>query len=197
MTLKIIAGERRGAILATPKGLETRPTLGRVRGSLFMILMPWLEDARVLDVFAGSGALALESLSRGASHATLIESARPALDAIQANLAKLHFQDRARVITRDALACLPEAAPAGKEPYDIIFLDPPYNEGICHKALERLARHGRAWLAPGGIIAAQHGRDDTVNETYGDFHRIRHKDYGETKISFYQFPVEEEQGTAE
>lgn len=188
MTLRIIAGTRRGTFLATPPGLATRPTLGRVRGSLFNILLASLPGARVLDCFAGCGALGFEALSRGALHATLIEEARPALASIATNLAKLKWQECVRVIPRDALGCLREAAPPGGEPFDIIFLDPPYGLDFCHKALKLLGERTPAWLASGGVIAVQHGREDQVRESYGPLLQLRLKDYGETRIAFYGSP---------
>lgn len=186
MTLRIIAGQRRGAILATPKGEATRPTLGRVRESLFMILNPWLPDARVLDGFAGSGALALEALSRGAAEAVLVEQARPALDAIRANIAKLRWEDRARIIARDALACLGDANPPGGAAFDLILLDPPYGQELCHKAMEKLGARAEAWLAQEGLVVAQHGKHDAMQAAYGPLALSRRKEYGETVVSFYQ-----------
>lgn len=186
MTLKIIAGQRRGTILATPKGEATRPTLGRVRESLFMILNPWLPDARVLDCFAGSGALAFEALSRGAAHAVLVEQARPALDAIRANIAKLRWEDRARVVARDAMACLGDSNPPGGEAFNVILLDPPYGQGLCDQAMKKLGARAEAWLAGEGLIVAQHGRQDAMQEAYGPLTLTRRKEYGETVVSFYQ-----------
>jgi len=185
MSLRIIAGERRGAALATPKGLQTRPTLGRVRGSLFMILMPELPGARVLDCFAGCGALGLEALSRGAAYAVFIEHSRPALEALRANIEKLRWAGRTRIVAREALAWLTQAAPAA-EPFDLILLDPPYGRDLCHRAMQRLADRQALWLHPHGVVVAQHGRDDPLQDQYGSLHALRNEAYGETRIAFYR-----------
>jgi len=186
MSLRIIAGERRGAALATPKGLGTRPTLGRVRESLFMILMAQLPGARVLDCFAGSGALGLEALSRGAAFAVFIEQARPALEALRANIEKLHWAERTRIVAGDALCWLKQAPAPADPPFDLILLDPPYGRDLCHRAMERLAERQGAWLDPRGVVVAQHGRGDPLKEEYGSLRAFRSQAYSETQIAFFR-----------
>lgn len=120
--MRVIAGDARGRRLVTPRGDRTRPTADRVREALFSSLQPRLPGARVLDLFAGSGALAIEALSRGADHATLVERARPALEAIRTNLDTAGVADRATVVA----ARLPGALDRVAGPFDLVFLDPPY-----------------------------------------------------------------------
>lgn len=120
--MRVIAGSAGGRRLVTPRGDRTRPTADRVRESLFSSLAPRLPGARVLDLFAGSGALAVEALSRGAAHAVLVERARPALDAIRANLATADVADRATVVAAD----LPGALDRVAGPFDLVLADPPY-----------------------------------------------------------------------
>lgn len=134
VTLRIIAGTRRGAHLATPEGLDTRPLRDRVRESLFNIVRDRMGGARVLDAFAGSGAVGLEAISRGAAHATFIEPSVPAADAIRRNIAKLRFEGAARLVRGEvpgALATL--AAPAGG--FSDLFLMPPYHSGLAWACL--------------------------------------------------------------
>jgi 16S rRNA (guanine966-N2)-methyltransferase len=142
--VRIIAGQYRGRRIGTPPGTDTRPTSDRVRESLFSILGP-LHGARVLDLFAGSGALGLESLSRGAAAATFVERAPAALKAIRANLTAL--QAEASVHDRDVLAFVRDASRAGG-PYDLVFLDPPYRDaaglGPALDLVPLLADGGRA-----------------------------------------------------
>ena len=121
--VRIIAGEHRGRILKAPKGLGTRPMLDRVREALFSSLGSRVEDARVLDLFAGTGSLGLESLSRGAASARLVESDRTALTALRANVATLRLEERAEIVAGDALDAL--AWGEGLR-YDLVFFDPPY-----------------------------------------------------------------------
>jgi len=185
MTTRIIAGERRGALLRTPEGPETRPTLGRIRASLFMILMPRLEGACVLDAFAGSGALGLEALSRGAAHVTFLERSTPALEALRANIAKFQWQDRTRVLEGDALKHWLKPAPPAPAPFDLVLLDPPYGQGLCDRALEQIAARPN-WLAPDAWVVAQADKHDALSERYGMLHRFRETLYSRTRVAFYR-----------
>ena len=155
--MRIIAGAWRGRSLIAPPGTETRPTADRVRQALFDMLMhaPWggrslIEDATVLDVFAGTGALGLEALSRGAASAAFVERSRPALTALRANIEACGAKDRCEVLAIDALL-----SPAG-ERADIVFLDPPYGQELVPRALARLRSAGR--VRPGSLIVAESGR---------------------------------------
>lgn len=162
---RIIAGALRGRVLATPEGLATRPSSARVRQALFDILAhaPWAKDGSgqaiagrtVLDVFAGSGALGLEALSRGAARASFIESDRAACQAIRRNIEACRAGDRAVLIAADALA-----PPRAAMPHDLVLLDPPYGMGLVPCALDALAEAG--WIAPGALIAAEFGRTDPI-----------------------------------
>jgi 16S rRNA (guanine966-N2)-methyltransferase len=155
--MRIIAGAWRGRVLSAPSGTATRPTSDRVRQALFDMLMhaPWggraaVEGAPVLDAFAGSGALGLEALSRGAAHATFMDTDRAAITAIARNVAMLAAA--ADVRAADALAPPPAAAPCA-----LVFLDPPYGDGLVPRAAEALARAG--WIGPGTLVAAETERD--------------------------------------
>jgi 16S rRNA (guanine966-N2)-methyltransferase len=153
--LRVIAGRHRGRRLAAPAGETTRPTAERVRQALFDSLWhaPWggravLEGARVLDAFAGTGALGLEALSRGAAHATFLEADRAALAAIRANIAALHEEDATRVIPGDATK-----PPRAAAPCSLVFLDPPYGKDLVPRALAALGAGG--WIAPGALVVAE------------------------------------------
>ena len=157
--MRIVAGAWRGRTLIAPPGTDTRPTADRVRQALFDILMhaPWagrslIEGASVLDVFAGTGALGLEALSRGAGRATFVEHARPALAALRANIAACRAEERCTVLPVDALA-----VPKG-ESADIVFLDPPYGQDLVARTLVRLRAAGR--LTGESLIVAETGRDE-------------------------------------
>jgi 16S rRNA (guanine966-N2)-methyltransferase len=156
----IIGGAWRGRKLMVPSGMVTRPTAARVRQALFDMLRhaPWagrdlLHDAIVLDVFAGSGALGLEALSRGAARVSFIERDRAAAVAISANLKTFQADDRGRLFPADA------TDPPPGLPHDLILLDPPYGQGLVPRALDALAAKG--WIAPGAVIAAELGHDET------------------------------------
>jgi 16S rRNA (guanine966-N2)-methyltransferase len=161
--MRIVAGAWRGRALIAPVGQTTRPTADRVRQALFDMLLhaPWggrdvLENACVLDAFAGTGAFGLEALSRGAAHATFIEHDRGALAALRGNVAACRAADRAVVLAVDVLA-----APAGA-PCGLVFLDPPYGHDLVPRAVHRLYAMG--WIAPGALVVAETGRDEAVPE---------------------------------
>ena len=156
---KLIAGAWRGRRLAAPVGLETRPTGLRARQAAFDILLhaPWggaafLRQARVLDVFAGTGAYGLEALSRGAAAVVFFERSAVALAALRQNIASCRAETVTRVIAGDVLA-----APAGAA-HELVFLDPPYGQDYVPRALAALGARG--WLAPGAVVLAELGPGD-------------------------------------
>jgi 16S rRNA (guanine966-N2)-methyltransferase len=155
--LRIVAGRHRGRRLATPAGQAVRPTSGRAREALFNILAHGrfgaggedaLESGQVLDAFAGSGALGLEALSRGAARAVFMERDRAALDALRANVRTLGEVARCRVLEADALH-----PPPAREPCTLAFLDPPYGQGLAAPALQALANAG--WFALGAVVTVE------------------------------------------
>ena len=159
--VRIIAGARKGRVLATPGGGATRPTADRVRQALFDVLAhaPWggaalLEGAHVLDAFAGTGALGLEAMSRGAAHAIFFETDRHALAALRTNVHACGWAEQCQIYPRDVTS--PPAARA--TPASLLFLDPPYHKGLPATALAALTAKG--WLAPNAIAVIETGRDE-------------------------------------
>jgi len=156
--VRVIAGTWRGRKLGAPAGRETRPTADRTRETLFSMLASRLgsfDALRVADLYAGSGALGLEALSRGAAHATFVENDRAAIKAIEANVASLGASGRAAIRAASA-AALPRG-----ESFDLIFADPPYAAGSGNAVTETVAKAG--WLAEGGWMAVETYRGDAVN----------------------------------
>lgn len=156
--MRIIAGAWRGRTIEAPPGAATRPTGDRVRETLFSMLASRLgsfEELRVADLFAGSGALGLEALSRGAASATFVESDAAAVAAVRRNAEKLGATGRARVIAGSALA-LPRS-----EPFDLVFADPPYARGSGSAAVHAILHGG--WLAPGGWLSVETSRGEAVD----------------------------------
>lgn len=148
--MRIIAGSRKGARIAAPPGRTTRPTPDRVREAAFNLIGP-LEGARVLDLYAGSGAMGLEALSRGAALVVFVESDRVAVDTIKRNLEKLDLVGAA-VVRGDAPARVAADARGGSR-YDLVLIDPPYR--MLTDALDRLALHLPAILAPDGLVVIE------------------------------------------
>lgn len=152
--MRVIGGTDRGRRLGAPRGLKTRPTADRVRVALFDILGPAVAGARVLDLFAGTGAVGIEALSRGAARAVFVERDRAALRVLRRNLAALRLsREHARVVAGDALAALPGLA-ASEQPFDLVFLDPPYTGDLAPRTLAALA--GSPLLRHGTRVVVQH-----------------------------------------
>jgi 16S rRNA (guanine966-N2)-methyltransferase len=147
--VRIIAGERKGHTIHAPKGLATRPTSDRVRENVFNIVAPWIEEARVLDLYAGSGAMGLEALSRGAKSALFIEAELDAVRAIENNLDRLRLTG-ATVLRRDVISGLAQEATAGRK-YDLVLADPPYEM----TAYDALARYLPRVLADDGLLVLE------------------------------------------
>lgn len=133
--MRVIAGSARRIQLVTPKGLNTRPTTDRIKETLFNMLQRDLADARFLDLFSGSGGIGIEAVSRGAKEAVLVENEKNALEAIGENIRRTHLDEACKVMAMDYLGALKVLAARG-EPFDLIFMDPPYDLGLEKKALE-------------------------------------------------------------
>lgn len=181
--MRVIAGDARGQRLKAPKGSSVRPTADRVKESLFNILRSELAGARVLDLFAGTGSLAIEALSRGATEALLVDSSAISAKLIRDNLRRLGLTRSARVIMAPVRRALNSIASQGR-PFDIIFLDPPYGEELLPQTIEIIARE--KLLGPSGVIVAEHSTRDALQERYGPLERVDQRRYGDTRLSFYR-----------
>lgn len=185
--MRIVSGQYRGKAIVAPPGDATRPTSDRARQAVFNILehaawAPELNGARVIDMFAGSGALGLEALSRGAGFCLFVETDDAARGAIRENIDAMHLFGVTRVHRRDATDLGPRPASAGT-PFDIAFLDPPYAKGLGEKAVAELRAHG--WLAPGAILMFERGRGE-VDPVLEGFEQIDARDYGAARVLFYK-----------
>ncbi|HEU5180916.1 MAG TPA: 16S rRNA (guanine(966)-N(2))-methyltransferase RsmD [Candidatus Polarisedimenticolia bacterium] len=180
--LRIIGGERRGFPLASPRDSELRPTSNRVREALFDILGPAIVGGRVLDLFAGTGAVGLEALSRGAAACLFIESAPIAAALIRTNLKSCRFEDRGELRS----GSLPEALDVleHRPDFDFVFLDPPYGGGdLGFAVLERLGS-GKL-VAPEGRVAFEHRKSHEIPSEFGRLRHRRTARYGDSEISFF------------
>ncbi|MEL7603293.1 MAG: 16S rRNA (guanine(966)-N(2))-methyltransferase RsmD [Bacillota bacterium] len=178
--MRIIAGTAKGREILTPKGRNTRPTLGRVKESLFGILQFSLDGARVLDLYAGSGSLGLEALSRGAAFAVFNDMDRGCCELISKNIDSLGFTGQASVMQMDALSAI--ARLAGGQAFDIAFLDPPYRMG-AQQAIEELFRAGL--VAPGGRVIVEHAWEDAPHTLGEQMICADVRKYGDTGLSFF------------
>ncbi len=190
--MRIVAGKHRGRRLAAGADEAVRPTADRARQGLFNMLAHGLgaaavaiEGAVVLDVFAGSGALGLESLSRGAAHAIFVENDRTAVALIRTNANALGEQTRTTVLARDALSLGP---PPAVGPAAIAFFDPPYRKGLAAPALAAAAASG--WIADSAIVVLECATDETVEAPAG-FVLIKERRYGAARIAIFVFRARE------
>jgi 16S rRNA (guanine(966)-N(2))-methyltransferase RsmD len=177
--LRIIGGSARGRRLQTAAGQATRPTSDRVRQSLFDLLGQRCDGLRVLDLYAGSGALALEALSRGAASAELVEQDAKAAGAIEANLASLGYGGRARLHREEVSRALPRLAKGGLR-FDLIFSDPPYALLAAQATLDAIALHGL--LSPGGRIVLERGRREPAPREPEGLSLQTEREYGEAVV---------------
>ena len=183
--MRIVGGKFKGRSLAAPAGQATRPTADRVREALFNILAHGIEgfaldDARVMDLFAGTGALGLEALSRGARFCQFVDESAEARGLIRRNADALGLVGQCKIWRRDASKLGP-CAP--QTPFDLVFADPPYGKGLGEKALASLVEGG--WLAPGAIVVLEEAEKAAVGDVAG-LALLDQRAYGDTQVRFYR-----------
>lgn len=180
--MRIIAGESKNKKLKSRKGIDTRPTLGSVKESLFSIISPYIQDCIFLDLFSGTGNIALEALSRGAKRAVMIEQEQEALKIIIENINALGYENKSRAYKNDVLRAVEILGRKG-EKFDIIFMDPPYKQDLCKKTLKSIEKSDI--LNEGGLIICEHHIfEDLEDELYG-FRKADQRKYGKKTITFY------------
>ncbi|SHE75878.1 16S rRNA (guanine966-N2)-methyltransferase [Kaistia soli DSM 19436] len=183
--MRIVGGEWRGRTLAAPKSQAIRPTSDRLRESLFNVLAHGYDDkvagARVLDLFAGTGALGLEAMSRGAAYALFVDEGVEARGLIRQNIEMLGLTGRTRLFRRDAT----KLGPAGTvAPFNLVFADPPYDRGLGEPALA--AAVSGDWLAPGALIVLEEAADVVIGTVDG-LELVERREAGDTQLLFFQF----------
>lgn len=176
--MRVITGTARGKKLVTAEGKEVRPTPERVKEALFSIIQFHIEGRRVLDLFAGSGQLGIEALSRGAREAVFVDASRKSIGLVTANLKNCGLEENAKVKCMDYGSFLIKE----NEPFDLAFLDPPYRTGILQEALPKTAGH----MARGGVIVCENPSDEDMPSGAGDFVRVRSYRYGKVILTLYE-----------
>ena len=180
-TMRVIAGESKGRRLAGPKTIKIRPALDAVREAIFNILGN-IRDTSVLDLFAGTGSVGIEALSRGAQKAIFIDHLQSAVFLIRKNLALCHFENRAEVHKKGVSKALPLLSRRGLR-FDLIFVDPPYDQDLVGPTLDQISRE--KILAHEGWIVVEHSPRESINEIEG-LCRLQSRQYGQTYITFLQ-----------
>ena len=193
--MRIVSGKFRGSALQTPEGPTTRPTSDRARQAVFNILehaafAPELEGARVLDLFAGSGALGLEALSRAAAFCLFVETDDQARGAIRDNIEALGLFGQSRIHRRDATDLGPRPSSAGA-PFDLAFLDPPYRKGLAERAMLEIAKFD--WVKNGALLVVERAADEPPLSVPG-FETLDERRYGAAKVTFARRRAEAAEG---
>jgi 16S rRNA (guanine(966)-N(2))-methyltransferase RsmD len=184
--MRIIAGAVGGRTIRAPHGTGTRPTSDKVRGALFNILGPPGGHVRVLDLYAGAGALGLEALSRGAAHATFVDKDGGAVRCVEENAGTLGFgADRVRVQRGEAQSVLGRLERAG-ERFTWVFIDPPYATDEAVRALTALGKPPAPLLDDDAVVVVEHDRRRAPDDAYGALLRADRRRYGDTEISFFR-----------
>ncbi|SHF30904.1 16S rRNA (guanine(966)-N(2))-methyltransferase RsmD [Desulforamulus putei DSM 12395] len=184
--MRIIAGSARGRNLKSPRGMSTRPTADRVREALFNILSPLVPGSRFLDLFSGTGAVAIEALSRGAEKAVLVEKDRNTARIIYHNLRLCGMLDNAEILTMDVGKGI-QVLGQRKETFDLIFIDPPYKKGFERPTMEKVLQ--QELLAAGGILVVESDRADLPPDQVEGLKAYRRERYGDTALTFYRFDI--------
>ena len=178
--MRVITGSAKGTRLIAPEGLNTRPTAERGKEALFSIIQFDIEGRRVLDLFAGSGQLGIEALSRGAKRATFVDSRTDAVKVIKENVKRTHLEDQATILLTDYSAFLSTT----KDRFDLVFLDPPYAEQTLENALKKIA--GIDIVADGGIIICERSAEKELSLELDGFERSRDYRYGKILLCLYR-----------
>jgi len=187
--MRIIAGTYRSRRLEAPPGMSTRPTSDRLRETLFNVLAPRISGAAFLDLYAGSGAVGIEAISRGAERVDFVERDPAAVRFLRGNLERLGITQKFRIHAGSVRVFLQKrSGNAGPKPvpHDVVFLDPPYEATEEYAAtLGLLGGLAAAYLAPGGLVIAEHRRKQILDERYGGLRRTRLLEQGDAALSFY------------
>lgn len=177
--MRIISGELKGRRLNTPRDNKIRPTTDKVKESIFSMLMPYLEDAVVVDLFAGTGNLGLEAISRGARHCYFGDNARESLQLIKDNIKHCEVENQSTIISGDFQRILERIS----EKADIILLDPPYKDGLIEACLDKIGELDL--LVEDGVIVVERGAREKLEDVIGEFSKIKEKRYGTILVSIF------------
>lgn len=180
--MRIVAGTHKGRLIKSRKGQETRPTLERVKESLFGIIAPYVNGAKFLDLYSGTGNIAFEALSRGAVKAVMIEKDPDALKVIIENVNELGFEDKCRAYKNESVRAI-EILGKKHEKFDIIFMDPPYKDEVCSQTIRAIEKAGI--LEETGLIIAEHHIGEKMPEELGSYKKVDERTYSIKVMTFY------------
>ncbi len=182
--MRIVAGTAKGRVLATPKNADViRPTADRTRETIFNVLGQWCDGLTVLDCYAGTGALGLEAVSRGATRAVLVDSGREALALCRQNVDALGFAEQVEIVAAPVEKGLAQLASRGLR-FELVFSDPPYKLAAGTRVLEQL--EALQLVGEGGVVVVEHARAEVLAQHVGCFHREDERRFGDTVVSIFR-----------
>lgn len=181
--MRVISGKARGLKLDTPKNLDVRPTTDRVKESLFNIINPYIRESNILDLFAGTGSLGIECLSRGAKNCVFVDKSKDSIGIVKSNVKKARVENKSTILNIDFKDAVKRLSVQNQK-FDVIFMDPPYYENMfidCLKSIDELNL-----LKEDGLIVVEHDTKDLFDDSIGRLYKSREKKYGNTTITFYK-----------
>ncbi|MCC3865822.1 16S rRNA (guanine(966)-N(2))-methyltransferase RsmD [Terrisporobacter petrolearius] len=181
--MRVISGKARGLKLNAPKNDDVRPTTDRVKESLFNMINPYIIDSNILDLFAGTGSLGIECLSRGANKCIFIDNSKESINIIKSNIKKARVENESIVLNLDFKSAINSLA-LKNEKFDVIFMDPPYYKNMFSDALGSI--DNKNLLKEDGIIVVEHDTKDRFPDNIGRLYKSRDKKYGNTTLTFYK-----------
>ncbi|MBO8129448.1 MAG: 16S rRNA (guanine(966)-N(2))-methyltransferase RsmD [Peptococcaceae bacterium] len=181
--MRIIGGEAKGRILKSVRGMEVRPTAGRVREALFNILAGRVFDSRWLDLFAGSGSIGIEALSRGASRVIFVENNPKVASVLRQNVTGAGFHSRSQIMRADVIQAIQKLS-FQDDKFDVVFMDPPYSKYALYKKILTMLDE-KNLLTTGGVIVAESHKSNPLYSEIGRLYRVRQNRYGDSLLTFY------------
>ena len=181
--MRVISGKVRGLKLDTPKNLDVRPTTDRVKESLFNIINPYIRESNILDLFAGTGSLGIECLSRGAKNCIFVDKSKESIGIVKSNIKKARVENESTILNIDFKDAVKRLS-VQKQKFDVIFMDPPYYENMfidCLKSIDEFSL-----LKEDGLVVVEHDTNDLFDDNIGRLYKSREKKYGNTTITFYK-----------
>ncbi|KYG89397.1 16S rRNA (guanine(966)-N(2))-methyltransferase RsmD [Metasolibacillus sp. FSL H7-0170] len=186
--MRVVAGQRKGMPLKAIDGTTTRPTTDKVKESIFNIIGPYFDGGIALDLFAGSGGLGIEALSRGVDQAIFVEKDGRAFQVLQENIKKCRYENNTELFRTDAIRAV-KGLLKREIVLDYVFVDPPYHKDVYYDLVMQLVENGK--ITKSGIIVCEHAKEVALPENYGPFQLIRQETYGAAVVSIYRYVQEE------
>ena len=189
MSLRVISGKARGLKLDTPKNQDVRPTTDRVKESLFNMINSYIMDSNILDLFAGTGSLGIECLSRGAKNCVFVDKSKDSINIVRSNVKKARVENESTILNVDFKDAVKRLSTQNQK-FDVIFMDPPYYENMFIECLKSIDKFNL--LDEDGIIVVEHDTKDLFEDSIGRLNKSREKKYGNTTLTFYKLEDQDE-----